>query len=164
MHWHVEWRYFLSDRPSDSNFVKREDRRVREDAPLGALLRRHLEGSGGGAAAPDFDASTVAAAAAAPLPFRALLRLDGRPANSPGWLEFSLNGSIDEEITLAELLRGRTIDEFPVVAVVGSGSSAPLLPPGEVVAFSRAAPAVVPLPPAAPLPPVAEENKESSQL
>ncbi len=193
MQWHLEWRFFLggdgASPGSPPGFATREDRRVREDAPLGTVLRRHLEGSGGAALLPPrpvesgaSSAATAAAAAAAdPLPFRALLRLDGRPANSPGWLEFSL----DAGVTLAELLRGRTVDEHPVVALVaataaggggGGGSSAPPLPPGEVVAFARAAPpAVVPLPaaaaaprplPPAPLPPVAvaEENGEACQL
>ena len=217
MHWHLEWRLFLGGGkgcggageegraggggppPSPSpgkgpggGFVRRaEDRRVREDAPLGAFLRRHLEaggaleggggegssgggGGGGGAAA---EAAAAAAAAAAPLPFRALLRLDGRPANSPGWLDFSLEGengrfSFDEDATLAELLRGRTVDEFPVVALVAAaGSCLAPLPPGEVVAFARAAPAVAHLPPVAAIPPpsapssaVAEGNREVSQL
>ena len=69
-------------------------------------------------------------------------------------------------MTLAELLRGRTVDEIPVVAVVAAAGSLAQLPPGEVVIFTRAAPAVAPLPAAVPpsSPPATEENKEASQL
>ena len=168
MHWHLEWRFYdgCSSKEKESSFVRREDRRIREDAPLGPFLRRHLASIGSAEKEEDEEKAALpipflAAAAAAPssppapstkqppLPFRALLRLDGRPANNPGWLEFTLNGkAFDEEVTLAELLRGRTVAEFPVVALFAAAEESSL-PPGEVVAFARASPAIVPVLPAA---------------
>lgn len=243
MLWHVEWRflYYHDDTsslsfPSHSSrplsFVVREDRRVREDVPLGPLLRRHLllgepkqqeqqlqqqqeqkplprafvaaAATAAAAAAPTTSLSSPSDPA--PLPFRAFLRLDGRPANAPAWLEFSAtmrsissiddkgekprqheerqatpssaasaasaSFSFDETATLSELLRGRTVDEFPVVALVLASSSSssssssatadandpppplPLLPRGEIIAFTRpprlpaAVAAAAPAPPA----------------
>ena len=166
MQWHLEWRFYSSCSSSSTDFVTREDRRIREDAALGPFLRRHLEAKKEeeeeegttSAAMATATAETTAISlprsfavaekgASSPLPFRALLRLDGRPANNPGWLDFSLSDHFDEKVTLAELLRGRTVDEFPVVALfAGSPSSSTLmLPPGEVVPFARAAPAIVTL-------------------
>ena len=145
MHWHLEWRFYDPSNSNSDGYVRREDRRIREDAPLVPFLRRHLgqkKESEEETASPlprsfavrgEGASTSLSTSTPPPLPSRALLRLDGRPANDPGWLEFSLK---DEGITLAELLKGRTIDEFPVIALVVAEGLTTTLPPGEVVAFA----------------------------